>query len=198
MLQEIKCSVNQTHGVGGGGMTSTLAELLHPSKGVQNPIICSGGGDDKHTREVGWGGMIRTPAEVLHPSQGVQNPINLFWVGGWGGMISTPAQLSSNEGNSLHMPNVRLCKLLRTCFRRKHLVVPPFLPQNKQSFPKHTPNFALGQRGQVSAHARREALQAAMKARGRMGADSCPSVQEPSTRRCLGAARGMWLRFQRS
>ena len=28
-------------------------------------------------------------------------------------------------------------------------------PQNKQSFPKHTPNFALGQRGQVSAHAKR-------------------------------------------
>ena len=35
-------------------------------------------------------------------------------------------------------------------------------------------------------------------ARGRMGADSCPSVQERSTRRCLGAARGTWLRFQRS
>ena len=35
-------------------------------------------------------------------------------------------------------------------------------------------------------------------ARGRMGADSCPSVQERSTRRCLGAARGTWLHFQRS
>ena len=36
------------------------------------------------------------------------------------------------------------------------------------------------------------------QARGRMGADSCPSVQERSTRRCLGAARGTWLHFQRS
>ena len=35
-------------------------------------------------------------------------------------------------------------------------------------------------------------------ARGRMGADSCPSVQERSTCRCLGAARGTWLHFQRS
>ena len=111
-------------------------------------------------------------------------------------MISTPAQLSSDEGNSLHMPNVRLCKL-NMRFEENTWWVPPFLPRNKESFPKHIPNFALGQRGQVSAHAKRQALQAAMKARGRMGADSCPSVQERSARRCLGAARGMWLRCQR-
>ena len=85
------------------------------------------------------------------------------------------------------MPSVRRCKLLRTCGSRRK-------PQNKQSFRKHTPNFALGQQGQASAHAKRQALQAARKARGRMGANSYPSVQERSTRWCLGAARGMWLR----
>ena len=120
---------------------------------------------------LGRGGMISTPAELL---QGFAKS-NQFVLGGWGGddkhTRSTELQPGQFSAALQAAVNMRFPKTTPGGS------LPPFLPQNKQSFPKHTPNFALGQRGQTPGSA------SCYESAWTRGADSSgPSVQERSAR----------------
>ena len=124
--------------------------------------------------------MISTPAEALHPNVQIHLVLG---VGGVGGRHDKHTRRSSipngggwgaGGGGMISTPVEALSPNVRCVGARTRC-------EHEQ------PKALRAVRGPVGRWAR-----------GRMGADSCPSVQERSARRCLGAARGTWLHFQRS